>query len=436
MNLSVFGVGYVGLVTGACLSDLGNKVICVDSDKNKIDLLNNGGIPIYEAGLAEIVERNFNAKRLEFTTATDYAVNNSDIIFLCVGTPPMESGDVDLKYLDQAVIEISHFINDYKILVNKSTVPVGTADRVKMLLQKYLNSKVEFDVVSNPEFLREGSAVKDFQNPDRIIIGSTSKRAIKTMKLLYESVIGMKNKIIVVDVRSAELSKYASNSFLATKISFINEMAHWCEKTGADIQSVALCMGLDNRIGPEFLKAGVGYGGSCFPKDVKGAIYMMENVGLTADILRSVEKVNNQQKKIPYLQLKAIYGSLHEKNITIWGVAFKPDTDDIREASALTLIELLLKDYANITIHDPIALPNIKKFLSSSTIQPVYSEDMYESVRGADALVIMTDWKQFKQPDLNKIKEYMNRPVIIDGRNIYDKQNMLKLGFEYHSIGR
>ncbi len=429
-KITVIGVGYVGLVTSTCFAELGNKVIGIDIDQQKIANLNKGIIPIYEEGLTELVQKNHKSGNLSFTTDIDKAIKASEIIFIAVGTPPLADGSVNLEYVKMAAESIGKAMNDYKVIINKSTVPIGTGDIVKRIIAQ--NYKGEFDVVSNPEFLREGTAVYDFMHPDRIIIGNGSLKAQKIVNELY---VSQNSTIINPDIKTAELIKYASNAFLATEISFINSIANICEKIGADVTQVSQGMKLDNRISPKaFLSAGVGYGGSCFPKDVKGLIQIAHEHGVRFSILDAVEDTNLAQKQSLLPKIQTLLGEdLSQKNITIWGLAFKPNTDDMREAPSLVVIKQLLDRDVNITVVDPIAI-NQAKLILNNTVK--YEKDLFKSVSNADCLIIITEWPEFKNVDLKQIKKSMKKANIVDGRNIFDKKEMKKLGFEYLSVGR
>jgi len=429
MKIAVIGTGYVGLVTGACLADIGHRVICVDIDKNKIENLKKGIIPIYEPGLTEIVKKNFENGNLEFTTDTGAAVKKSEVVFIAVGTPSLPDGSVNLDYVKKAAEDIARAMNGYKVIVDKSTVPVGTGDVVGRTIAKYYSG--DFQVVSNPEFLKEGDAVNDFMNPDRIVIGSDDKKAEEIMLSLYEKLGGER---VLTTVKNSELIKYASNAYLATSISFINSVANICEKVGADVNEVSRGMRADKRIGQyAFLAAGVGYGGSCFPKDVKGMIQTANENEIGFEILDSVEATNEAQKKslLPKIQ-KLLGENLSGKKIAIWGLAFKPETDDVRDSPALTIIKQLQDRDVEIEAFDPIAAENMKKEVAALNIV----DDMYECLNEAECLVIVTEWKQFKQADLLKIKSLLKSPNIVDGRNIFKVEEMKKLGFNYLSVGR
>ncbi|MFT4297914.1 MAG: UDP-glucose dehydrogenase family protein [Candidatus Woesearchaeota archaeon] len=431
MKITMVGTGYVGLVSGVCFADLGNDVICLDVDKSKIEELNKGNVPIYEPGLKEILERNIKAKRIKFTLDKEKAYKNSDIIFICVGTPQKKNGDADLSYIFSAAEDIGKYIDSYKIIVDKSTVPVGTADKVKRII-KSINSKLDFDVASNPEFLKEGAAIKDFQNPDRVVIGTDSEKAKEILGQLYKPVARIGKPVIFTDIKSAELIKYASNAMLATRISFMNELSHLCEAINVDVKEVAKGMGLDSRIGTRFLQAGVGYGGSCFPKDVRALSHTIEKLGLTSNILRAVDYVNERQKRSIVPKLKKKIKNLEEKKIVIWGLSFKPRTDDIRESPALIVIEQLENEYAKVKAFDPVAMENAKKVLQKVE----FSEDKYSALQNADALLILTEWDEFRNPDFERMKKIMKNPLIIDCRNIYDRKDIEELGFEYVGVGR
>jgi UDPglucose 6-dehydrogenase len=428
MNIAVVGTGYVGLVTGTCFAETGNQVVCVDINKEKVDAMKTGKMPIYEPHLDVLFERNIREGRLSFTTDLEAAVDEAQVIFLALPTPPGEDGSADLSYILNVSEQLGKLIKNYKVIVDKSTVPVGTAEKVYAEIQK--NSPVSFDVVSNPEFLREGYAVEDFMKPDRVVIGSSSERATKIMEELYKPFIRQGNPLLVMDLRSAELTKYAANAFLATKISFMNEIANFCEKVGADVDMVRLGIGSDSRIGKRFLFPGIGYGGSCFPKDVQ-ALYKS---GFEFRILKSVMKVNERQKTALLPPIMKYYNQqLQGKTVAIWGLAFKPDTDDIREAPALYMIEHLLEAGATINAYDPEAMENVK-IQKGYPIQ--YAKDQYEVLANADCLLICTEWGAFRTPDFSKMKKIMKAPVIFDGRNLYELEKMKSEGWNYISIGR
>lgn len=432
MKVAIVGTGYVGLVTGTCLAETGNDVICVDIDKEKVKKLNNNIMPIYEPDLDTLFERNVKAGRLNFTTNLEEAAVKSDIIFLALPTPPGEDGSADLSYILGVADELGKIINEYKIIVNKSTVPVGTAEKVIAAISK--NTNVEFDVVSNPEFLREGLAVDDFMKPDRIVIGTRSEKARKRMEELFSPFVRQGNPIIFMDERSSELTKYASNSYLATRITFMNEIANICDIIGANVDLVRIGMGSDTRIGKRFLFPGIGYGGSCFPKDVSALHKSAKEYGYDFKILDSVMDVNEKQKTIIVGKIKDYFkNNLKGKKIAIWGLAFKPDTDDIREAPSLYIIKKLLEEGASISAFDPEAMENVRKIFGDKI---EFVKDHYEALKEADALVIATEWSLFRTPDFNKMSKYMKDKVIFDGRNLYDLNQIEELGFYYRSIGR
>ena len=432
MKIAVIGTGYVGLVTGTCFAETGNDVICVDIDETKVDKMKNGEVPIYEPHLDVLFERNIKQGRLSFTTQIEDAIEDAEIIFLALPTPPGEDGSADLSYILGVADTLGSIIKDYKVIIDKSTVPVGTAEKVTAAIAK--NATVDFDVVSNPEFLREGYAVDDFLKPDRVVIGTTSERAKKVLEGLYKPYVRQGNPILFMDEKSAELTKYAANSFLATKITFMNEIANFCEKVGADVDMVRIGIGSDQRIGNRFLFPGIGYGGSCFPKDVQALAKSGKEYGYDFGILESVMSINEKQKTIIVPKIKDYFkGDLKGKKIAMWGLAFKPDTDDIREAPALYIIEELLAAGAEITAFDPEAMTNVKELLGDK-INFSLSRD--EATIGADALVVATEWQIFRTPNFNKLATQMNQKVIFDGRNLYDLKEMRELGFYYSSIGR
>lgn len=432
MKLAIVGTGYVGLVTGTCLADTGNNVICVDIDKEKVEKLKKNVMPIYEPDLDTFFERNVSEGRLSFTTDLKEAVDNSDIIFLALPTPPGEDGSADLSYILSVAEQLGKIITGYKIIINKSTVPVGTAEKVREAISK--NSSAEFDVVSNPEFLREGLAVDDFMKPDRIVIGTRSARARKILEELYAPFVRQGNPIIFMDERSSELTKYAANSYLATRITFMNEIANICEKIGADVDMVRIGMGNDSRIGKRFLFPGIGYGGSCFPKDVKALHKSAKEIGYDFSILDSVMSINENQKTIIIPKIRNFFkNNLKGKKIAVWGLAFKPDTDDIREAPSLYIIRELLDAGVAVTAYDPEAMENVKKSFGDKIS---FAENHYEALKDADALIIATEWSVFRTPDFEKVKKMMKSKVIFDGRNLYDLNHMKELGFYYSSIGR
>ncbi|WP_034060349.1 UDP-glucose dehydrogenase family protein [Lacinutrix jangbogonensis] len=432
MKIAVIGTGYVGLVTGTCLAETGNDVLCIDIDANKVKQMQNGQVPIYEPYLEVLFERNIKANRLKFSTNLAEGLEHGDIIFLALPTPEDEDGSADLKYILGVADDIGKLIKDYKVIVDKSTVPVGTSEKVEAAIAK--NATVDFDVVSNPEFLREGFAVDDFLKPERIVIGASSDKAIKLMEKLYNPYVRSGNPIIVMDEKSAELTKYASNAFLAAKITFMNEIANFCEKVGADVDKVRTGMGTDSRIGKRFLFPGIGYGGSCFPKDVKALHKSGKDNNYNFQILDAVISVNAKQKLVLIPKIKAHFkNNLKGKNIAIWGLAFKPETDDIREAPALYMIDSLLDSGANITAFDPEAMPNVKRKLGDKIN---YAQSMYDALENADALIICTEWSLFRTPNTNKMKSAMNGNIIFDGRNLYDVKDIVNEGFKYISIGR
>lgn len=436
MKVAVVGTGYVGLVAGTCFSDTGNEVICVDVDAKKIEDLNRGHIPIYEPGLEEMIKRNVKKERLVFSTDIEQAVKNSQIIFIAVGTPPDEDGSADLKYVLAVARDVGRHMNGFKVIVDKSTVPVGTADLVKAEVKKH--TKHDFAVVSNPEFLKEGAAIADFMKPDRVVIGTSNEEAAEIMRNLYAPFVRTGKPIIVMDERSAELTKYAANSLLATKISFMNEIANLCDKVGANVDMVRKGIGSDSRIGPYFIFPGTGYGGSCFPKDVKAIIKTAGEYGINLNVLKAVENVNNKQKTVLFDKIKTYFNNeIKGKSIALWGLAFKPKTDDMREAPAIEMINALLASGARIQAHDPEALDEAKRIFETQLGDNLkLYEKRYDALENADALVIMTEWNEFREPDFYLIKESMNNAVIFDGRNIYDPKRMNKYGIDYFSIGR
>jgi len=431
MNIAVVGTGYVGLVTGTCFSELGNHVTCIDIDEQKIKALNNKKIPIYEPGLDVLFDRNVSHGRLNFTTNLAEGVKDAKVIFLALPTPPGEDGSADLQYVIRVANDLGTLLEDYTVIVDKSTVPVGTADKVKQAIAK--NCSVDFDVVSNPEFLREGVAVDDFMKPDRVVVGTSSLKATSIMDALYAPLVRQGNPIIFMDEKSAELTKYAANSFLATKISFMNEIANLCEKLDADVDSVRKGIGFDSRIGKRFLFAGIGYGGSCFPKDVQALAKSADQAKYDFKILNAVQDVNKSQKLKLFHKMKEYFGDLSGKTITLWGLAFKPNTDDIREAPSLYNIEELLKAGAKVKAYDPEAGDNIRQ-LFGDKIEIL--DDEYEALQGADALLIVTEWPVFRQPDFDLMGKKLNQKLIFDGRNLYPTKQMEELGFAYFSIGR
>lgn len=438
MNIAIVGTGYVGLVTGACFADTGVNVTCVDVDENKVEALKQGRVPIYEPGLDELVAKNYKAGRLKFTTSLEEVLNGQDVVFCAVGTPPDEDGSADLKYVLQVARTIGQHLNKYLVVVTKSTVPVGTASKIRNAINEELAKRgadVEFDVASNPEFLKEGSAIKDFMSPDRVVIGVDSDRAKAILTRLYKPFMVVNFRVIFMDIPSAEMTKYAANSMLATRISFMNDIANLCELVGADVNMVRAGIGSDNRIGRKFLYAGCGYGGSCFPKDVKALVKTASDCGYPMEVLQAVESVNERQKSILFRKLQRVFGDepLAGKTITLWGLAFKPETDDMREAPALVMIDLLKKAGCNVRAYDPIAMDECKRRVGDAV---TYCDNMYDALDGTEALLLLTEWKQFRLPDWNEVKRRMKRHLVIDGRNIFDAAEMIGYGFEYHCIGR
>lgn len=429
MNISIIGSGYVGLVSGACFAELGNKVICADNDTGKVSLLNKGIIPIYEPGLKEMIVANKKAKRLIFTSSIREAVKKSEIIFIAVGTPSLGNGEADLTGIENVARNIALNMDGYRLIVEKSTVPVETGEWVRRTIQTYVKGKIKFDVASNPEFLREGSAIEDFMHPDRVVIGAQSKKAHSLLANLYKP---LKAPIVATDIKSAELIKHASNSFLAVKISFINAVANICDKVGADIKEVSYGMGLDKRIGKTFLSAGIGYGGSCFPKDLEAFIKISERLGYDFRMLKAVKEVNEQQKSIFLDKIKSALWIIKDKTIGIWGLSFKPNTDDMRHAPSLGIIEALRKEGANIKAYDPTAAEKAREILGNDI---TFCRDPYSVCKGSDALLIITEWDEFKSADLVKVKKLLKRPLIIDGRNIYDSKDLKKMGYIYIGMG-
>lgn len=433
MQIAMIGTGYVGLTVGTCLAESGNDVICVDKNEQKVETLKEGEIPIYEPGLEELVKRNLEEKRLEFSTDLENAVNQSLLNYITVGTPPQEDGSVDLSAVWQAARSIGKAIDDYKIVVDKSTVPVGTADRVHSIISE--ETEEDFDVVSNPEFLKEGNAVEDFMKPDRIVIGTDDPRVAEIMKELYSPYVRTENPIIVMDVKSAEMTKYAANSMLATKISLMNEFANLCDQVGADVENVRKGIGADTRIGYDFIFPGVGYGGSCFPKDVKALINTAKNNNHNMQILKAVDQVNEEQKKVLYEKIwDHFQGDLSDKNIAIWGLSFKPGTDDMRGAPSKTIVKNLLNEDATIDAHDPKANGKAQEVFEGNIN---YHKTPYDALDEADGLALITEWQQFRNPDFQRVKEKMSSdPAIFDGRNIYNPDRLRKMGFDYYGIGR
>lgn len=438
MNIAIVGTGYVGLVTGACFADTGVNVTCVDVDENKVEALKQGRVPIYEPGLDELVAKNYKAGRLKFTTSLEEVLNGQDVVFCAVGTPPDEDGSADLKYVLQVARTIGRNLNKYLVVVTKSTVPVGTASKIRNAINEELAKRgadVEFDVASNPEFLKEGSAIKDFMSPDRVVIGVDSDRAKAILTRLYKPFMVVNFRVIFMDIPSAEMTKYAANSMLATRISFMNDIANLCELVGADVNMVRAGIGSDNRIGRKFLYAGCGYGGSCFPKDVKALVKTASDCGYPMEVLQAVESVNERQKTILFRKLQRVFGDepLAGKTITLWGLAFKPETDDMREAPALVMIDLLKKAGCKVRVYDPIAMNECRRRVGDAV---TYCDNMYDALDDTEALLLLTEWKQFRLPDWNEVKRRMKRHLVIDGRNIFDAAEMTEYGFEYHCIGR
>ena len=438
MNIAIVGTGYVGLVTGACFADTGVNVTCVDVDEKKIAELKQGKMPIYEPGLDELVTKNYAAGRLHFTTSLEAVLNEQDIIFSAVGTPPDEDGSADLKYVLQVARTIGRNLNKYVVVVTKSTVPVGTAVKIRDVINEELDKRgvqIDFDVASNAEFLKEGSAIKDFMSPDRVVVGVDSERAKRLLTRLYKPFLLVNFRVIFMDIPSAEMTKYAANSMLATRISFMNDIANLSEKVGADVKMVRDGIGSDARIGRRFLYAGCGYGGSCFPKDVKALVKTADDNGYSMEVLKAVERVNERQKALLFTKLQKAFGniSLNGHTVTLWGLAFKPETDDMRESTALVMIRLLSESGCKIRVYDPIAMEECRRRVGDAV---TYCRDMYDAVEGSEALLLLTEWKQFRLPDWQKVKDQMKRPLLIDGRNIFDAQEMKELGFDYHCIGR
>lgn len=451
MNIAIVGTGYVGLVSGTCFADTGINVTCVDVDAAKVERLRKGDIPIYEPGLDELVHKNVKSGRLRFTTSLEEVLNDQDVIFSAVGTPPDEDGSADLRYVLQVARTIGQYLNKYIVVVTKSTVPVGTAKKVRDAIQEELDKRgvnIAFDVASNPEFLKEGNAIKDFMSPDRVVIGVESDRAKTILSRLYKPFLINHFRVLFMDIPSAEMTKYAANSMLATRISFMNDIANLCERVGADVNMVRQGIGSDTRIGRKFLYAGCGYGGSCFPKDVKALIKTADLAGYSMEVLKAVERVNEQQKRILFHKLlKAYKGeALDGKTIAMWGLSFKPETDDMRESTALVMLDLLLKAGCKIRVYDPIAMDECKRRLEVKgtnepdfvqlSCQVTYAKDMYDAVLDADALLLLTEWKEFRMPSWEVVRKTMSGNVIIDGRNIYDALELSELGFEYHCIGK
>jgi len=439
MRITIIGTGYVGLVTGTCFAAMGNKVSCVDKDREKIEGLKNGIIPIFEPGLKPMINESYQKGSLIFTTSLKEAINESDIVFIAVGTPQNEDGSADLTHVINVAKEIGKEMNHSVIVVDKSTVPVGTAEKVRESIQAELNSRkenIDFDVVSNPEFLKEGSAIKDFMQPDRVVIGSENESSTNVLKSLYRPFTINRERFIQMDIRSAEMTKYAANAFLATKISFMNEMSNICERVGADVNMVRMGIGSDNRIGYKFIYPGCGYGGSCFPKDVKALEKTAKDSGYTANILSAVEKVNVEQKKVIIRKITDKFSEdLSGKCFAVWGLSFKPGTDDMREAASIIIIKGLIEKGAKIQAYDPKAMKEAKEHYFKNEHNISYCENKYKAIDGADALILITEWKEFRSPDFTRIKTLLNQSVIFDGRNQYDKEMLKKYGYEYYQIG-
>ena len=437
MNIAIVGTGYVGLVSGTCFSEMGVNVTCVDVNQEKIDKLKQGIIPIYEPGLEDMVHKNVKAGRLHFTTDLCTVLDDVEVVFSAVGTPPDEDGSADLKYVLEVARTVGQHMNKYLVVVTKSTVPVGTANKVKQAIQEELDKRgvdIEFDVASNPEFLKEGAAVLDFMSPDRVVVGVDSERAKEIMARLYKPFMIVSDRMIFTDIPSAEMIKYAANSMLATRISFMNDIANLCEIVGADINMVRKGIGTDTRIGKKFLYAGCGYGGSCFPKDVKALIKTAEQNGYEMQVLKAVERVNEKQKSILFDKFKKHFnGNVQGKTVAMWGLAFKPETDDMREAPALVLIDLLTKAGVTVKVYDPIAMDECKRRIGDKV---VYCKDMYDAAVDANALLLVTEWKEFRMPSWEVLHRLMNDAVVVDGRNIYDKKELLEKGFVYNSVGK
>lgn len=438
MNIAIVGTGYVGLVSGACFADTGASVTCVDVDAEKIERIKRGEIPIYEPGLDELVLKNVKAGRLRFTTSLESVLNEQQIIFSAVGTPPDEDGSADLKYVLQVARTIGQHLDKYMVVVTKSTVPVGTAKLVRQTIQAELDKRhadIMFDVASNPEFLKEGNAIKDFMSPDRVVVGVESEKAKDMLTRLYKPFLINNFRVIFMDIPSAEMTKYAANSMLATRISFMNDIANLCERVGADVNMVRAGIGSDTRIGRKFLYAGCGYGGSCFPKDVKALIKTADDMGYSMEVLKAVERVNDAQKHVVFNKLTAAFAKegLNNKTIALWGLSFKPETDDMRESTALVTIELLKQAGCRVKVYDPVAMPECERRIGTAVN---YASDLYDAVNDADALLLLTEWNEFRLPNWEIVGKVMNRKLLIDGRNIFEKKELESYGFEYHSIGR
>ena len=432
MNISIIGTGYVGLVTGTCFAETGNKVVCMDVDTKKVAQLKKGVSPIYEPGLDPLLERNLKAGRLSVTSSLQEAISKSDVIFLCLPTPPGADGSADLKYVMQVAEDIAKTTDGFKVIVTKSTVPVGTADKIREIFKRH--NRNEFVVASNPEFLKEGNAIQDFMFPDRVVVGVENERAEKMLRELYEPFVRTGAPILIMETRSSEMVKYAANAFLATKISFMNEIARLCEKLGADVDKVRTAIGYDNRIGAKFLFPGIGWGGSCFPKDVKALIKIGEEAAVETPVVSAVDAINEEQKKLMPQKIRARFGEdLKGKKFALWGLSFKPKTDDMREAPAIVVVENLLQSGAEISAFDPVAMENAGKIFGKKVS---FAKDEYSALKGADALVLVTEWQEFREPDMEKMKSLMKGHVIFDGRNIYNPEKVRAQGFEYFGIGR
>ncbi len=432
MKIAIIGTGYVGLITGACFAEFGFNVICVDNDEKKIRSLKKGKVPFYEPGLEELLHRNIKSKRIRFTSNIAKAVEDSLVIFIAVGTPPRGDGSADMRHVEGVAKEIANHINDYKVIVTKSTVPVGTGERIQKIISKHRKEHVDFDIASNPEFLREGAGIEDFMRPNRVVIGTSGDRAPAIMRDLYKPLNLIEVPIVMTDVKTAELIKYASNAFLATKISYINELSKLCEAVGANVQTVSKAMGLDRRIGPKFLHAGPGYGGSCFPKDTLAILQIAKNNNVELDVIKAVVRANEEQKKRALKKITSSMGRVKGKTVCILGLSFKPNTDDIREAPAIFIIEKLLKAGANIRAFDPVAMKEAKGQLPDIT----YCKDAYAAIKGSDAVVIVTEWNQFRNLNLNKVKKLAKGDLFFDLRNIYDPEKVRETGLKYFSMGR
>ena len=437
MKIAIIGTGYVGLVSGACFAEMGLDITCVDIDHRKIEALNAGRIPIYEPGLEEIVRRNVEAGRLHFTTDLAACLDRMEVVFLAVGTPPLEDGSADLRQVFEVARTFGRHIRRYTLLVTKSTVPVGTAQRIREIVAtelKVRGEEIEFDVASNPEFLKEGAAVKDFMSPDRVVVGVESERARKLMARLYRPFLINNFRVMFMDIASAEMTKYAANAMLATRISFMNDIANLCDRVGADVEMVRKGIGADLRIGNKFLYPGCGYGGSCFPKDVQALARTAREHGYTMQVIEAVERVNEAQKEVLFRKVKELLGNLYGRRIALWGLAFKPETDDIRKAPALVVIERLLEVGAEVVAYDPVAMDECRRRLTGKPVR--YARNMYEAAEGADAVVLVTEWKEFRMPDWPRLRATMRGDAVIDGRNIFDKQEVLAAGFRYSGIGK